>query len=100
MAAAGAQVLHAEDLLGGLVALREKEVRSVLVEGGAELAGALLAEGLVDRLHLFYAPILLGPGGRAPFAGLLDAPLEGVGRWRRIDTRTHGPDTEIVLSPA
>jgi diaminohydroxyphosphoribosylaminopyrimidine deaminase / 5-amino-6-(5-phosphoribosylamino)uracil reductase len=95
----GALLAEGEDLKAGLVRLREEGIRSVLVEGGASLAGALLEAGLVDRLHLFYAPILLGPGGRAPFAGLPDAPLEGVRRWRRIDTRTYGPDTEIVLSP-
>jgi diaminohydroxyphosphoribosylaminopyrimidine deaminase / 5-amino-6-(5-phosphoribosylamino)uracil reductase len=49
------------------VALRElakREVVSVLCEGGAELAGTLLASQQVDRLHAFLAPILLGPRGR------------------------------------
>jgi diaminohydroxyphosphoribosylaminopyrimidine deaminase / 5-amino-6-(5-phosphoribosylamino)uracil reductase len=96
---AGARLAEGEDLEAGLIRLREEGIRSVLVEGGASLAGALLEAGLVDRLHLFYAPLLLGPGGRAPFATLPDAQLEGVRRWRRIDTRTYGPDTEIVLSP-
>lgn len=36
---------------------------SLLVEGGAQVNGALLAAGAVDRLLLFYAPALLGPGG-------------------------------------
>jgi diaminohydroxyphosphoribosylaminopyrimidine deaminase / 5-amino-6-(5-phosphoribosylamino)uracil reductase len=49
------------------VALRElakREVVSVLCEGGAELAGTLLASQQVDRIHAFLAPILLGPRGR------------------------------------
>ncbi|WP_437932123.1 bifunctional diaminohydroxyphosphoribosylaminopyrimidine deaminase/5-amino-6-(5-phosphoribosylamino)uracil reductase RibD [Sorangium sp. So ce291] len=37
---------------------------SILVEGGAELAGSLLASRLPDELHAFVAPILLGPRGR------------------------------------
>ena len=35
-----------------------------MVEGGAELAGSLLAARLADELHVFIAPILLGPRGR------------------------------------
>jgi diaminohydroxyphosphoribosylaminopyrimidine deaminase/5-amino-6-(5-phosphoribosylamino)uracil reductase len=36
----------------------------MLFEGGAELAGSLLASRLADELHAFIAPILLGPRGR------------------------------------
>ncbi|MCA9600337.1 MAG: bifunctional diaminohydroxyphosphoribosylaminopyrimidine deaminase/5-amino-6-(5-phosphoribosylamino)uracil reductase RibD [Myxococcales bacterium] len=49
------------------VTLRElalREVVSVLCEGGAELAGSLLAGGLPDEMHVFLAPVLLGPRGR------------------------------------
>ena len=35
-----------------------------MVEGGAELAGSVLASRLADELHAFLAPILLGPRGR------------------------------------
>jgi diaminohydroxyphosphoribosylaminopyrimidine deaminase/5-amino-6-(5-phosphoribosylamino)uracil reductase len=48
-------------------ALRElaaREVVSVLCEGGAELAGSLLATHLPDEMHVFVAPVLLGPRGR------------------------------------
>jgi diaminohydroxyphosphoribosylaminopyrimidine deaminase / 5-amino-6-(5-phosphoribosylamino)uracil reductase len=37
-------------------------VHQVLVEGGATLAGALLAERLADEVRLFTAPIVLGEG--------------------------------------
>lgn len=52
------------DMRAALRALAEREVVSVLCEGGAELAGSLLADQLVDELHVFMAPILLGPRGR------------------------------------
>lgn len=45
--------------------LAERGIVSLLVEGGAELAGSLLATHLADELHAFLAPILLGPRARA-----------------------------------
>jgi dihydrofolate reductase len=33
--------------------------------GGAELAGQTIAAGLVDELHLFLGPIIVGGGKRA-----------------------------------
>jgi diaminohydroxyphosphoribosylaminopyrimidine deaminase / 5-amino-6-(5-phosphoribosylamino)uracil reductase len=52
------------DVTATLKALAAREVVSVLCEGGAELVGSLLAARLPDELHLFVAPILLGPRGR------------------------------------
>ncbi len=59
--------LSAEGRLDVVVALRmlaQRGVVSLLVEGGAELAGSFLAGRLADELHAFIAPILLGPRGR------------------------------------
>jgi diaminohydroxyphosphoribosylaminopyrimidine deaminase/5-amino-6-(5-phosphoribosylamino)uracil reductase len=50
------------DLAAGLACLRELGMEVVLVEGGATLVTALLAGGLVDRLVVAVAPILLGSG--------------------------------------
>jgi diaminohydroxyphosphoribosylaminopyrimidine deaminase/5-amino-6-(5-phosphoribosylamino)uracil reductase len=44
--------------------LASREVVNVLCEGGAELAGSLLAAQLAQELHVFVAPVLLGPRGR------------------------------------
>ena len=55
------------DLEAVLAALHEREVRSLLVEGGAEVHGAFLEAGLVDRVVVFVAPLLLG-GRAAPSA--------------------------------
>ncbi len=52
------------DMQTALSELAAREVVSVLCEGGAELAGSLLAAGLVDEMHVFVAPLLLGPRGR------------------------------------
>jgi diaminohydroxyphosphoribosylaminopyrimidine deaminase/5-amino-6-(5-phosphoribosylamino)uracil reductase len=44
--------------------LASRGIVTLMVEGGAELAGSILAARLADELHAFVAPILLGPRGR------------------------------------
>ncbi|MFL5543010.1 MAG: RibD family protein, partial [Longimicrobiaceae bacterium] len=97
--AAGVRVLRAS---GGveqtLETLREAGFRSMFVEGGAEIAGALLAAGAVDRLYLFYAPLFLGPRGLDPFAALESPAIAEAPRWRRVDTQAFGADTLVTLA--
>jgi diaminohydroxyphosphoribosylaminopyrimidine deaminase / 5-amino-6-(5-phosphoribosylamino)uracil reductase len=57
-----------------LRALAADGVKSLLLEGGPTLATAFLAEGLVDKLLFFIAPVLAGEGPRA--IGDLEAPVE------------------------
>jgi diaminohydroxyphosphoribosylaminopyrimidine deaminase/5-amino-6-(5-phosphoribosylamino)uracil reductase len=45
-----------------LTALAGEGVQSLLLEGGPTLAAAFLAEGLVDKVLLFVAPLLVGTG--------------------------------------
>jgi len=64
---AGVEVLAAsggpaERLRAALDELGRRRVTSLMVEGGARLAGAFLDAGEVDELRLFYAPLLLGAG--------------------------------------
>jgi diaminohydroxyphosphoribosylaminopyrimidine deaminase/5-amino-6-(5-phosphoribosylamino)uracil reductase len=49
-------------LADALDALGGAGITSLLVEGGAELAGSLLAAEHVDEMRVFIAPILLGSG--------------------------------------
>lgn len=64
----------------------------LLVEGGAGAASAFLKAGLVDRLLLYRAPILIGRGRRS----LLDIGLTSLGdahgKWRLTDSRMLGHD--------
>lgn len=52
------------DVGAALQLLASRGIVTVMFEGGAELAGSLLASRLADELHCFVAPILLGPRGR------------------------------------
>ena len=72
--AAGADVLVVDGdpvarVVATLAELGRRDVTSLLVEGGAGLAGSFVDAGEVDELRLFVAPILLGGSGARPLAG-------------------------------
>lgn len=52
------------DPLAALKMLAARGIVAAMIEGGAELAGSILAGAVADELHAFIAPILLGPRGR------------------------------------
>ena len=54
-----------------LLELGRRRLTNVLVEGGAQLLGALWDLGAIDEVHAFLAPKLVGgQGAPSPFAGL------------------------------
>ena len=94
---AGVGLVRARGLVEALRALREDGVTSLLVEGGGRLAGALLAEGLVDRYYWVQTPLWLGVSAVPAVAGLPTTPLDQAARWRVTDRRALGDDTLLVL---
>ena len=69
-------------------------VLHVYVEGGAETAAAFLAADLVDELHLYTAPILIGGEGRRSLGALgLGSLPEAHGRWHINEHRQLGSDS-------
>lgn len=70
---AGAEILSLSPSGGGgelaalMAALAQRGINEVLVEAGATLGGALLAEELVDEIVLYMAPVLLGDAARGLF---------------------------------
>ena len=65
---------------------------SILVEGGAMTAASFLKAGLVDRLMLYRAPILIG-GGKPSIADFGVTDLESAhGQWGLVDSRRLGND--------
>lgn len=71
LAARGVELLEvgAEGgLRAALAALAGRGLLDIMLEGGPTLAGALLAEGLIDRLLLFVAPLIVGRGAPDLFA--------------------------------
>jgi diaminohydroxyphosphoribosylaminopyrimidine deaminase/5-amino-6-(5-phosphoribosylamino)uracil reductase len=53
-------IFSGKDLAEVLRELGEKEVTSVLIEGGGKVLGAAFAEGLVDKVEFYLAPFFTG----------------------------------------
>lgn len=70
-------------------------IRSILCEGGAVLAAALLDGGFAQRLYLWIAPHTLGSGAVPAFPGVRRE------TWDRfhpaLPAETHGRDTLLVM---
>jgi diaminohydroxyphosphoribosylaminopyrimidine deaminase/5-amino-6-(5-phosphoribosylamino)uracil reductase len=94
---AGVTVLTAGNLTQALASLRQLGIESLLVEGGGQLAGALLAAGLVDRYYWLQAPLWLGDDAIPAIAGLPGRELDQAERWRVIERQALGEDTLLVL---
>jgi diaminohydroxyphosphoribosylaminopyrimidine deaminase / 5-amino-6-(5-phosphoribosylamino)uracil reductase len=96
---AGADVVEhdARDLAGVLQILRERNLQSVLVEGGTEIAGAFRDAGLIDKLTLMISPRIIG-GSDAPvaFGGRGADSMEEAMLLRDVSVDRHGEDIEIT----
>jgi len=71
--------------------------RAALLEGGPTLAASFLAAGLVDRLVIYLAPLLLG-AGRPLTADLGVATLADAGHWQLLDVTRIGPDLRLTYA--
>ncbi len=85
------------DLSAVLALLAERGVNELQVEAGPTLCGALFADGQVDELLLYVAPVLLGDQARP----LLALPgFESIADARRlhvVDRRSVGNDQRFLL---
>jgi diaminohydroxyphosphoribosylaminopyrimidine deaminase/5-amino-6-(5-phosphoribosylamino)uracil reductase len=103
--AEGARILQIElgesgkiDLPSALNELYQEDIIALFCEGGADLAGQLLRANLVDRMHIFRAPIALG--GEAGLPGFSDLGINELSeakRFRRVGLVEHPPDIEEIL---
>lgn len=100
----GVEVIESEmggrDLAGVLNELRKRELQSVLIEGGSEIAGSFIDAGLVDKVTFIYAPLIIG-GREAPTAigGMGADDLKRTLRLGNLTTTRHGDDLEITGYP-
>jgi len=88
------------DLEFVLSELKKREIQSVLVEGGSAVAGSFRDAGLIDKLSIIFAPIVIG-GEDAPnaFAGEGAAVISDALRLARVSVSLHGRDIEVTGYP-
>ena len=91
--------LRTHDIGHVMAALAAREVRHVLVEGGPTLATAFLRSGVVDEVHAYVAPVLLGAGR----ANVLDLGIGTLSEAVRLSVQQVlplGPDVLLVATPS
>ena len=88
------------DLRAVLKELAQRSLQSVLIEGGANVAGAFLDQGLLDKVSFFIAPLIIG-GRDAPAAvgGKGAEKIAEAINLREVNITQHGRDLEITGYP-
>ena len=73
------------------------EINEVMVEGGEGLNGALLAQGLIDELIIYYAPKLMGSAAKSMFAMPAFTNMNQAVELQILDVRQIGADIRLRL---
>ncbi|HEX8459084.1 MAG TPA: bifunctional diaminohydroxyphosphoribosylaminopyrimidine deaminase/5-amino-6-(5-phosphoribosylamino)uracil reductase RibD [Pyrinomonadaceae bacterium] len=102
--ACGAELVRqprgARDLPSVLADLHGRSLQSVLVEGGARVAGMFLDAALVDKVSFFIAPIIIGGRDARPaVAGTGAASIADATRLTDAEITQHAGDVEITGYP-
>ena len=75
------------------VAMADLGFRKVLVEGGGITIAQFLEAGILDRLHVSIAPLLIGSGPQ----GLSTAPIASLAQAMRPETQTFNLGSDVVF---
>lgn len=73
--------------------LRARGLRTILIEGGGETISRFLTAGLIDRLHIAVAPMLIGSGR----PGLVLPEIETLSEARRFEARTYSLGADMLF---
>ena len=76
-----------------LEALADRGLRRILVEGGARTIARFIEAGLVDRLHVAIAPLIIGSGP----AGIALSPIERLSSAHRPTSKVYGLGSDILF---
>ncbi|HYE16160.1 MAG TPA: dihydrofolate reductase family protein, partial [Pyrinomonadaceae bacterium] len=87
---------NGRDLGAVLEELNRRGVQGLLVEGGANVAGAFLRSGLVNKASFFVAPIILGGDAIGAVGGAGALSVAEAARLRDVEITRRGDDAEIT----
>jgi len=88
------------NLYGVLRELKKRELQSVIVEGGTQVAGAFCDAKLVDKISFFIAPLVIGGKDAPPAIGGSGAQiLSSATRLQNVEITKHGADIEVTGYP-
>ena len=79
------------DLTGLIKELGKSEISSVMIEGGSELSGNAIKEGIINKLMIFTAPKIIG-NGLDPIKNLGIKKVKKAIKLKNISTRKIGKD--------
>lgn len=92
-------VIHQGGTLASVLGeLGEQEITSVLIEGGGEILGRALDEGVVDKVQIYLGPVFTG-GPVVAFGGLGAGATTEALRLTRVRYESIGPDICVVAYP-
>ncbi len=82
--------------------LGDREIDSVLLEGGGTLNASALEAGIVDEVDCFVAPQIFGASPHTPVSGSGVATPSGSAKFTTVDVRRFGNDVMLrcIASPA
>jgi diaminohydroxyphosphoribosylaminopyrimidine deaminase/5-amino-6-(5-phosphoribosylamino)uracil reductase len=95
----GVEVLRSggRDLQSVLRELGRRSIQSVLVEGGAHVAGLFLDAGLIDKASFFIAPIIIGSrDAPAAIGGIGAEKIADAVNLQDVELIRHGRDIEVM----
>ncbi|MGL5857857.1 MAG: bifunctional diaminohydroxyphosphoribosylaminopyrimidine deaminase/5-amino-6-(5-phosphoribosylamino)uracil reductase RibD [Angustibacter sp.] len=98
LARSGVSQLRTHDPVQVVNTVWERGHRHVWLEGGPRLAAAFWRAGLVDRVVVYVAPVLLGAGPNA-VADLDIDTITDAARLTVVDARRVGADVRLILEP-
>lgn len=88
---------EAARVAAGLDELGRREIQSILLEGGAHLAGAFFDAGEIDEVRAFVAPIVAG--GREAPPPIAGAGVESIGAASRaVRTEVEQVDDDVLIT--